>query len=93
MSLKRIPAVPINDEPVFIDAAIGQVQTILKSKLSWLDYSFGRAQKLVTKKDNKDYFYPGVHYGYGDYVNVFPDNELGNYVHYFVRARQQMLGS
>ncbi|NQU52438.1 MAG: hypothetical protein HQ522_07850 [Bacteroidetes bacterium] len=88
MSLRKIPTVPINDSPVFIDKAIGQMQTILKASLSWLDYSFGRAQKLVTTKDNQNYFYPGVHYGYGDYVNVLPDQELGNFSFFIVEDPQ-----
>lgn len=75
----NIPAVPKPETPAFIDKVITQVQDILKAKLSWLDYSFGQSQRLVTTKDKKEYFYPGIHLGDGKYINVLPDQELGNY--------------
>ncbi len=92
MSLRRIPEVPVNENPVFIDAVIAQVQQTLKDELSWLDYSFGRAQRCVKMVDEqKEYFYPGVHYGYGDYVNVLPDQELGNFSFFTIDEPQEVL--
>lgn len=75
----NIPAVPKPDVPAFIDKVVVQIQDGLKAKLPWLNYSFGRAQKLVTLKDKQNYFYPGVHIGKGTYINVLPDQKLGNY--------------
>jgi hypothetical protein len=75
----NIPTVPKPETPVFMDEVVVQIQDILKANLPWLDYSFGRSQKLVTKKDKKDYFYPGIHLGDEKYINVFPDQSLGNF--------------
>lgn len=75
----NIPLVPKPEDPAFIDKLVVQIQDGLKAKLSWLNYSFGRAQKLVTLKGKQNYFYPGIHIGKGAYINVLPDQKLGNY--------------
>lgn len=90
MSLRRIPAVPVNDNPVLFDKVIAQIQQTLKDELSWLDYSFGRAQKLVENREQREYIYPGVHIGNGEYVNVFPDDELGNFSFFMIEDPQRV---
>lgn len=72
-----IEAVPKPDTPVFMDEVVVQIQDILKAQLPWLDHSFGRCQKLIDKDTSK--IYPAVHLGYEKYVNVFPDQQLGNF--------------
>lgn len=75
----NIPAVPKPESPAFLDKMVVQIQDELKNKLAWLDYSFGRVQRLVTVKDKQNYFYPGVHIGKGTYISVLPDQKLGNF--------------
>jgi hypothetical protein len=75
----NIPNVPKPTAPALLDVVIGQIQDLLKLKLPWLNYSFGRSQKLATTKERKNYFYPGVHIGGGEYISVFPDQSLGNF--------------
>ena len=75
----NIPLVPKPAVPAFLDKVIVQIQDELKAKLPWLNYSFGRAQKLVTLRNKQNYFYPGVHIGRGTYISVLPDQNLGNY--------------
>lgn len=75
----NIAKVPKAKNPVLIDSVIAEIQDQLKANLEWLDYSFGRSQKLVTLKEKQNYFYPGVHIGSGTYLNVLPDQQLGNY--------------
>lgn len=86
----NIPAVPKPDVPAFIDKVVVQIQDSLKAKLPWLNYSFGRAQKLVTLKDKQNYFYPGVHIGKGTYINVLPDQKLGNYSFFIIEDPQNV---
>lgn len=74
----NIPNVPKPDVPILFDRVIGQIQDTLKANLSWLDYAFGKCQRLVTVKDGANVFYPGVHIGDGDYISVLPDQMLGN---------------
>lgn len=75
----NIPSVPKPETPAFIDKVVVQIQDTLKSKLSWLNYSFGQSQRLVEMRDKREYFYPGIHLGAGKYLNVLPDQDLGNY--------------
>ena len=87
----NIPAVPKPETPAFLDEIVVQIQDILKANLSWLDYSFGRSQRLVTTKDKNNYFYPGVHIGYEKYINVFPDQELGNFSFFQIEDPQDLV--
>ena len=73
-------AVPKSEDPQLLDIIIVKMQEDLKNQLSWLNYSFGRCQKLVRqKKDTPDYFYPAIHVGNRKYVNVFPETALRNF--------------
>lgn len=83
-----IPAVPKPESPAFIDKVVVQLQDTLKNKLPWLNHSFGRAQRLTETKDKKKRFYPGVHIANGRYINVFPDQELGNFSFFIVEDPQ-----
>lgn len=86
----NIPQVPKPTSPAFSDKVITQMQDILKSNLNWLDFSFGRAQKLAKIKDQKNYLYPGIHIGNGTYINVFPDQSLGNYSYFEIDDPQSI---
>lgn len=72
-------AVPVPQYPYLADKVIAQMQQQLKTNLSWLDYSFGRAQRLVELRDKKNYYYPGVFVGGREYVNVLPTEKYGNF--------------
>lgn len=86
----NIPYVPKPDVPALTDKVIVKMQDVLKENLWWLDYSFGRSQKLVTTKEGKNYFYPAVHIGKGTYINVLPDQELGNYSFFTIEDPQEI---
>lgn len=75
--MTKIAAVPKPENPAFMDVVVVQIQDILKANIPWLDHSFGRSQKLIDKDTKK--VYPAVHIGYEKYINVFPDQELGNF--------------
>ena len=83
--MRNIPLVPKPTNPKFLDTPIGKIQDVLKDKLPWLNYSFGVVQKLTDHNSKKSTYgklpkpYPGVHIGSKEYVNVFPDQELGNF--------------
>lgn len=91
MSTKKIPAVPVPETPEFTDKAIVQLQQLLKTELPWLRYSFGRAQKLVKKKDKSQYFYPGVHLGDREYLDVFPNDQLGTFSFFIMEDPQEFI--
>lgn len=89
--MKNIPAVPKPVTPVLFDIVIVELQDILKAKLSWLNYSFGRCQRLVKKKDKAQYFYPGVHIKNAEYISVFPDTEYGNFSYWVIEDPQTIV--
>lgn len=86
----NIPAIPKPASPEFTDKVIVQLQDTLKNKLPWLDYSFGKAQRLTEIKEKRKRYYPGVHIADGRYVNVFPDQELGNFSFFTIEDPQSV---
>ncbi len=76
----NIEAVPKPVNPELIDKPIGVIQDCLNDNLSWLDHSFGKSQRLAEIQNKKKRFFPGVWINsLGRYINVFPDQELGNF--------------
>lgn len=74
----KIPIAPKPENPVMIDRALAYIQDSLISNIGWLNHAFGRAQKLVTKREHIQYYYPAVYIGDNEYINVLPGQELGN---------------
>lgn len=70
--------------PKLVDRVLGFMQDRLLEGLGWLDYAFGRSQRLVTRRDQKDYYYPGVYIGGNEYINVLPGQGLGNRTFFIV---------
>ncbi len=87
----NIPLVPKPETPAFVDKVIVQLQNTLKANLIWLNYSFGRAQRLTTTKDSRPYVYPGVHIGNGEYINVFPDDNYKNFSFFIIEDPQVII--
>ena len=69
---------PKPKNPVMIDRVLAYLQDSLVENIGWLDYAFGRAQRLVTRIEHKDHYYPGVYKGGNEYLNVLPGQGLGN---------------
>lgn len=84
----KIPQAPKQENPVMIDRALAYIQDELINKLGWLNHAFGRVQRLVTKRDGRNYFYPGVYVGGNEYINVLPGQGLGNRTFFVVNDPQ-----
>lgn len=75
-----ISHLPLRQHPRLFDEVIQDLQQGLKSQLSWLDYSFGRSERLVKAINGQRYFTPNVYVGNENYEVVLPDTvKLGNY--------------
>lgn len=85
-----IPAAPKSILPIFTDKPISEMQDALISKLTWLNHAFGRCQRLIALKDGGNYFYPGIHIESGQYINVFPNSELGNFSFFHIIDPQKI---
>lgn len=88
--MNNIPKTPKPANPVLIDRVLAHLQDLLIEKVGWLDYAFGRAQKLVTKRDRKEYFYPGIYIGKNEYINVLPGDMFGNRTFFMLDDPQQI---
>lgn len=75
-----VDRVPMRQNPKLFDRVIQDIQRGLADRLPWLDYSFGRAERLVKEIDGRRYYTPNVYTGRGDYELVLPDSvKFGNY--------------
>ena len=67
-------------EPVLLDKVIQDIQVALKNNLSWLDFAFGRAYRLVqSTSEGEKFIYPAVYNGNGEYLSVMPNDDFGNF--------------
>lgn len=89
MTQVAVPNVPKPQTLKLFDKPIAEAQDILKAELSWLDYSFGKSQRLVKLRENKDYKYPGVYISANQYIDLHPSTEYGNYS-FFILGSQDI---
>lgn len=73
-----IPRIPKVSNAVLTDNAVAQIQDAL-SELDYLNHIFGRAQKLVRKKETRLQHFPGVVRDTGEYMDMTPVDTYGNY--------------
>lgn len=88
----RVIKIPMKKNPVLLDKIIQDIQTKLKEKLTWLDYAFGRAYKLVRHQDNGGKFiYPAAYIGNSDYISLLPDDNYGNFCWFDIYDSQKVI--
>lgn len=75
----RIERIPIIENPVLLDRVIGEVQTGLADNLSWLDHSFGKAERLAVMQETRRIWSPNVYAGGNEYFPLSPDSNIGNF--------------
>lgn len=71
--------IPIIQSTELFDKVISYIQMGLADNLKWLDYSFGRAERLVKMINGKRYYSPNIYTGGNDYMLISPDSNIGNY--------------
>lgn len=72
--------IPFKQNPLLLDKVLQDMQTVLKEKLTWLNYAFGRAYKLVEHRpDGNKFIYPAAYNGNGEYVSLLPNDNFGNF--------------
>ena len=69
------PSNPIPPNPVFVDKAIAEIQTLLSTELSWLTHAFGRSYDYNERRSGEWLKKPFVYVNDGQYQPVqFNDN-------------------
>ena len=74
-----IDRIPIKENPQLFDKVIADIQKGLADNLNWLNYSFGRAERLVKMIGTKRVYTPNIYVSGNDYLPVSPDSTLGNF--------------
>ena len=86
----RMPSI---GNPRVFDALFQEIQSQLVNELDWLDYAFGKAQRLVkVTEQNKRYVYPGVYAGVREYLDVTPNDRFGNFSFFLLSDPQTLTG-
>lgn len=85
---------PIIPGAVMLDRVIGEIQVGLVSAFDWLDYAFGRSQRITREINGRRVIVPAVYCGgwdgrgENDYIEVGPDSKIGNFVFFEVEDPQ-----
>jgi len=83
------PNVPLIPNPVNLDAAIQKLQTLLGT-VPWLEVVYGRATTGIRKTaTGKEYKYPEVYAGKGDYLILEPNNYLSAHAFFKVDGSRE----
>ena len=77
---KLVDSIKLKANPVLLDLVLQNIQETLLAKIDWLDYAFGRAYKNVKyENDGRKYIYPAVYVNDGEYIDMTPNDNLGNF--------------
>lgn len=82
--MNNIPRAPKPANTVMIDRALAYIQDQLIDKIGWLHHAFGRTQRLVSQREHKTWYYPGVYIGHNEYLNLLPGQGIGNRTFFIV---------
>lgn len=82
--------VPIRPNAKLFDALFGEIQKSLDTNLIWLDYAFGKAERLVKEINGRKHFTPNIYVGGNDYEEITPDTGIGNYSFFVLHEPQEI---
>lgn len=73
------------------DKVITELAEDLKTKLPWLAYSYGRAERLVKIIEGKRIYTPNIYLGDDQYDVILPDDRRGCYSFFVLSEPQDVL--
>jgi hypothetical protein len=80
------------EQPVLIDRVLQELQMLLKDKLPWLDYAFGKSHRFVDYlADGNKMIYPATYIGNGEYVSLMPNDNFGNFSWFDIYDPQEII--
>lgn len=82
---------PIHTKPYLFDKVIHELQQALKNGLPWLDYSFGRVERLVKTVNDKRLYTPNIYKGNDQYEQLLPDDRLGCFSFFVLHEPQEIM--
>ena len=72
-----------------LDAVFYEISLQL-APLPWINDCFGKAQRRVKKLGNQDFFYPALHDDSGEYLDLSPNDNFGNFIFFDIEDGQQI---
>lgn len=81
---------PIKNNAKLFDALFGEIQKKLDTDLLWLDYAFGKAERLVKEVNGRKYYTPNIYIGQNEYEEITPDTGIGNYSFFILHEPQNI---
>lgn len=81
---------PKINNPKLVDRTIGDIQDGLVTGLPWLNYAFGRSERLVKMIDDEKVFTPNIYKGGNEYVLLTPDSKVGNFSFFYLDDPQDL---
>lgn len=76
--------------PKLFDKEVLKIQEALADAFPWLDYSLGICETLTEVKKGRKYTTPNIYDGRGQYTQIMPCEELGNFSFFTLRDPQEM---
>lgn len=80
-----------NSNNYLFDKVIEDLRQTLKQRLTWLDASYGRAERLIKEIDGRRYYTPNVYLGNDQYEVLLPDDRRGNYSFFVLHEPQELV--
>src|SRR5574344_2239912 len=76
--------------PKLFDKEVLKIQEALADAFPWLDYSLGICETLTEIKKGRKFTTPNVYDGKGQYTQIMPCEELGNFSFFTLRDPQEI---
>ena len=70
--------------PQLLDLVFNDIRKGLKENLSWLNYAFGKVERIVKDIKGNKYYIPCIYTRDNDYLDISPDSKFGNYSFFVV---------
>lgn len=92
--------IPTKATPVLLDVILEQINASLKAQLPWINYAFGKSERLRRRKqgtkigafllDKSAIAFPAIYTGVGQqgYIQLLPDERNGNYSFFIIHDPQ-----
>lgn len=80
--------IPVKTNPQMFDKVVLPIQRALASAFPWLDHAIGICEYLTSTKEKKRYNYAALYMGNGQYEQIMPCEELGNFSFFYLRDPQ-----
>lgn len=80
--------IPLKTNPKMFDRVVEPIQRAFANAFPWLDHAIGICEHLTSTKEKKRYNYAGLYIGGGQYEQIMPCEELGNFCFFYLRDPQ-----